>query len=95
MGTQLVTKPNYKRYIGSVFVFGEMVLHCYLLFYLTFITWTNWLIWGFTAFELFMFLFLLLNRDGDHHIRGHSNLRELCDGYHVEDKTIAYKPYQK
>lgn len=87
-------KRNYKKLIGSTFVLFEMFMHWYLLYYLIFVNQSNLAVIGFTAFELSMFIFLLVNKE-DQPMRGHPNLRNLCDGNHAEDKIIAYKPYQK
>lgn len=50
---------RHREYIGPAFVAFEAAMHVYLVIYLTF-HWTNWAIWLFTAFELSMFLYLLV-----------------------------------
>lgn len=48
-----------KKYLGPAFVMFEAVMHVYLTIYL-FFNWTNFLIWAFTAFEMSMFIYLLV-----------------------------------
>lgn len=50
-----------KRYMGPLFVLFEAGMHIYLTIYLLF-NWTNLAIWLFTAFEMSMFIYLLLTR---------------------------------
>jgi hypothetical protein len=50
-----------KEYLGPLFVLFEAGMHIYLTVYLA-LHWANWPIWLFTAFEMTMFIYLLINR---------------------------------